>query len=155
MQLVREVQEFLSIVSKEPEDFTERIIFMSVFNDISWGSEDNEQGCNANADLVSVYARRFPPGRWSFFGLGSEKKWYSISEDRPQGEWDKVAELMMIKFAESGHPVFRATSPLSRGTLLSKGGGKLSIHFCADQGTIETLFRTIISVNQLSIYGAV
>ena len=52
--------------------------------------------------------------------------------------------------------VFRAaTSPLSRGTLKSKGGGKLSIHFCAVEGTIETVFRTIVSVNQLSIYGAV
>ena len=63
---------------------------------------------------------------------------------------------MMIKFGESGHPVFRSTSsPLSRGTLKSKGGGKLSIHFCADGDTIETVSRTIISVNQLSIYGAV
>ena len=62
---------------------------------------------------------------------------------------------MMIKFGESGHPVFRATSPLSRGTLKSKGGGKLSVHFCADGDTIETVFRTIISVSQLSIYGAV
>ena len=62
---------------------------------------------------------------------------------------------MMIKFGESGHPVFRATSPISRGTLKSKGGEKLSIHFCADGGTIETVVRTIISVNQLSIYGAV
>ena len=62
---------------------------------------------------------------------------------------------MMMEFSESGHPVFRATSPLSRGTLKSKGGGKLSIDFCADGGTIETFFRTIISVNQLSIYGAV
>ena len=62
---------------------------------------------------------------------------------------------MMIKFGESGHPVFRATSPLSRGTLKSRGGGQLSIHFCADGDTIETVFRTIISVNQLSIYGAV
>ena len=61
----------------------------------------------------------------------------------------------MINFAESGHPVFRSTSALSRGTLRSKGGGKLSIHFCADEGMIETFFRTIISVNQLSIYGAV
>ena len=60
----------------------------------------------------------------------------------------------MIKFAESGHPVFRATSPLSRGTLKSKGGGKLSIHFCADEATIDT-FRPIISVHQLSIYGGV
>ena len=51
---------------------------------------------------------------------------------------------MLIKFGESGHPVFRATSPLSRGTFKSKGGGKLSIHFCADEGTIETVFRTIL-----------
>ena len=82
------------------------------------------------------------------------KEVYSTHESNPQGEWDRVAELMMIKFGESGHPVFRATSPLSRGTLKSKGGGKLSIHFFADEGTIETVFRTIISVNQLSIYGA-
>ena len=61
----------------------------------------------------------------------------------------------MIKFGESGHPVFRATSPFSRGMLKSKGGGQFSIHFCADQDTITTVFRTIISVNQLSIYGAV
>ena len=62
---------------------------------------------------------------------------------------------MMIRFGESGHPVFRARSPLSRGQLKSKGGGKLSNHFCADGDTIETVFRTINSVNQLSIYGAV
>ena len=61
----------------------------------------------------------------------------------------------MLTSAESGHPVFRSTSPLSRGVLKSKGGGKLSIHYCADPGTIETVFRTIISVNLLSLYGAV
>ena len=55
----------------------------------------------------------------------TEKKWYSTYDSKPQGEWDRVAELMMIKFGESGHPVFRATSPLSRGTLKSKGGGKI------------------------------
>ena len=128
---------------------------MSMFNDISWGSQDNEQECELSATLVSICARRFSPGRWSFLGFGSEKKWYSTHDSKPQGEWDRVAELMMIKFSESGQPVFRATSPLSRGTLKSKGGGKLSIHFCADGDTVETVFRTIISVNQLSIYGAV
>ena len=39
--------------------------------------------------------------------------------------------------------------------LKSEGGGKLSFHFRADGDTIETVFRTIISVNQLSIYEAV
>ena len=80
---------------------------------------------------------------------------YSSYDSRPQGERDRVAESMMIRFGESEHTVFRATSPLSRGTLESKGGGKLSIHFCTDGETIETVFPTIFSVNQLSIYAAV
>ena len=154
LQLVDEVQKFMNKMS-DPAHFQGRIIFMSMFNDIIWGITDNDQECLANATLLSLFAQRFPAGRWSFLGLGSEKKWYSTYNERPRGEWDRVAELMMIKFAESGHPVFRATSPLSRGTLKSKGGGKLSIHFCADGDTTETVFRTIISVNQLSIYGAV
>ena len=119
------------------------------------GSKDNKVEYESNANLVSLYARRCGAGQWSFLGLGSEKKWYSISEDSPQGEWDKMAELMMLKYAESTHPVFRATSPSSRGVLKSKGGGKLSIHYCGDFETIETVFRTINSVHQLSLYGAV
>ena len=137
-QLCNKVQELLSKLSVTPENFRGRIIFMSMLNDISWWSEDNERECNANADLVSIFAKRFAPGRWSFLGPGPEKKWYSSNVDSPQEERDRVAELMMIKFGESGHPVFRATSPLSRETLKSKGGGKLSIHFFADGDTIET-----------------
>ena len=49
----------------------------------------------------------------------------------------------------------RATSPLSRGRLRSKGHGKLSIHYAADVETIETIFRIIVSANQLSLYGAI
>ena len=37
----------------------------------------------------------------------------------------------------------------------SKVKDKLSIHFCGDDKTVEVVLRTIISVNQLSIYGAV
>ena len=91
----------------------------------------------------------------SFLGPGSEKKWYSINEDSPQGERDRIAEQMMLTFAESKHPVFRSTSPLSRGVLKSKGGGKLSIHYCADPGTIKPVFRTVISVNQPNLHGTI
>ena len=62
---------------------------------------------------------------------------------------------MLLEFAESGHPTFRATTPLSGGQLKSKGHGKLSIHFAAEEFTIETIFRIIVSANQLSLYGAV
>ena len=67
----------------------------------------------------------------------------------------QLAEKMLLEFAESGCPIFRASSPLSRGELKSKGHGKLSIHFAAVQETIETIFRIMVSANQLSLCGAV
>ena len=80
----------------------------------------------------SKYLReKFGVGQWSCIGPGSEKKWYS-AENSPQGAWDHIADEMLLEFAESGHPTFRATTPLSRGLLESKGHGKLSIHFAAD-----------------------
>ena len=128
---------------------------MSMFNDISCEKKDNEEECLANAKVVSIYAKKFGIGQWSFIGPGSEKKWNSMKENSPEGIWDHIAEKMLVEFAESGCPIFRATTPLSRGKLKSKGHGKLSIHFAADQETIETIFRIIVFANQLSLYGAV
>ena len=155
LQLNEEVKSLLYRLGDTPENFTGRITFMSMFNDISCGTKDNEEECLANARLVSLYARRFGKGQWSFIGPGSEKKWCSIKEDSPEGIWDKLAEKMLLEFAESGCPIFRSTTPLSRGQLKSKGHGKLSIHFAAVKETIETIFRIIVSANQLSLYGAV
>ena len=155
LQLNEEVKSLLFRSVETPEIFTGRILCMSMFNDISCGTKDNETECLVNAKLVSLYARRFGKGQWSFIGPGSEKKWSSISEDSPQGIWDKIAERMFLEFAESGSSIFRATTPLSRGQLKSKGHGKLSIHHAADQETIETILRIIVSANQLSLYGAV
>ena len=130
---------------------------MSMFNDISWESEDNKKECESNAKLVSLYARRL--------GLEQDNGHFSVLVQRKSGallvrqshkeNGDRIAEQMMLTFAESKHPVFRSTSPLSRRVFKSKGGGKLSIHYCADYATIETVFRTIIYVNQLSLYGLV
>ena len=61
---------------------------------------------------------------------------------------------MLLNFSERGHPVFRGTSALERGALISKGGGQLSIHFCGDPQTVEVVFRTLVSVSQLSVYEA-
>ena len=108
-----------------------------------------------NARVVKVLAKKFGIGQWSFIGPGSEKKWYSLEENSPQGIWDHFADKMLLEFAESGCPIFRATTPLSKRKLKSKGHGKLSSHYAADQETIETIFRIIVSENQLSLYGAV
>ena len=92
---------------------------MSMFNDISCDRKGNKKECLANAGVVKVLAKKFGIGQWSFIGPGSEKKWYS-SENSPQGAWDNIAEHMLLEFAESGHPTFRTTTPLSRGQLYVK-----------------------------------
>ena len=155
LQLSEKDKSLLYRLGETPENFSGRILFMSMFNDISFGTRYNEQECLANARPVSLYARRLGKGQWSFIGSGSEKKWYSVKKDSPQGIWDNIAEKMLVEFAESACPIFRDTTQLSRGQLKSKGHGKLSIHFAADQETIETILRIIVSANHLSLYGAV
>ena len=50
---------------------------------------------------------------------------------------------------------FPCNNPIVQGKLKSKGHGKLSTHFAADQETIETIFRILVFANQLSLSGAV
>ena len=102
-----------------------------------------------------MFAKKFGIGQWSLIGPGSEKKFYSMEENSQQGIGDHIAEKMLVDFTESGCPIFRATTPLSMCKLKNKGHGKLSIHFAADQETIEIIFRIIVSAYQLSLYGAV
>ena len=154
LQLCDKISDLLSYLGQTPESFTGRVLFMSMFNDIFCDRYDNKDECLKNANIVKTFAKIFGIGQWSFIGPGSEKKWYP-SENSPQGAWDNIAEQMLLEFAESGHPIFRATTPLSRGQLKSKGRGKLSIHFTANQDTVDTIYRIILSVNQLSVYGAV
>ena len=112
LQLCGKINDLLSDLEQTPETITGRILFVSMFNDISCDRYDNKDECLRNAESVKVFARRFGIGQWSFIGPGSEKKWYS-SENSPQGAWDNIAEQMLLEFAASGHPIFRATTPLS------------------------------------------
>ena len=61
---------------------------------------------------------------------------------------------MERRFKETGHPLFKSISALSRG-ILKRKKGKETIHFNEDSSNTELLFRTIHSENQLSIDGAV
>ena len=66
-----------------------------------------------------------------------------------------MAEEMMTNFSRSGHPIFRDSSAFGRGELRSKGGGKKTIHFNGSDENIELLLLTVISANQLTVYGAI
>ena len=72
----------------------------------------------------------------------------------PEGKWDPTATQMVERLKDTSHPVFKSISPLSRG-ILKKRNNRDTIHFNADASNTELLFRSIHSVNQLSISGAV
>ena len=136
---------------------TPRVILTHPQNIVNWTTSTVSRSCSSGRfsqgtqQRVSEYARKFTLGSCTFFGVGDESKWYGILNHKPNGEWNCAAELMMLKFAEGGHSVFRGTSSLSRGTLKSKGGGKTSRHYNAEPHTAELLLRTIISVNKLCV----
>ena len=130
LQLCFKVKDLLSRLGETPENFTGRILCMSMFNDISCDSKGNEEECVANAKVVSILAKKFGIGQWSFICPGSERKWYSGEENSPQGAWDRIADEMLLEFAESGCPIFRATTPLSRGKLKQQRTRQTVYTFC-------------------------
>ena len=108
--LLEKIQDLVKDQHCEPEQFNDRIIFMSMYNDITWGEKRNTERCEYNSKTIADYARKFPRGRWSFLGPGSEKKWYGeLNSDKPDVSWDKIAEQVMLDFSESCHPIFRAS----------------------------------------------
>ena len=120
--LLEKIQCLMRDLQCEPENFKDRIIFMSMYNDTTWREKGNTERCEYNSQTVAEYARKFPRGHWSFLGLGSDKKWYGTCTDKSDGSWDRMAEEMMLNFSDSGHPIFRASSAFETGELQSKVG---------------------------------
>ena len=68
--------------------------------------------------------------------------------------WTNLLKECCSTPAESGHPTYFATNALESRNKKQKKGNNSS-HFNGGEETIESILRTIISVNQFSIYGAV
>ena len=73
---------------------------------------------NVQRREVVTYADRMRY-RWTLVTLGPENEatWHGSLIDKPWVKWNSTAVIMMQEFAKSGHPVFRCSSPLSRGVL--------------------------------------
>ena len=106
----------------QKKEFTDHIMFMSMFSDIDWTKRENGKICIPNAEKVKDYSVRFLPGHWTFLGPGSGKKWYGESSYSPNGEQNSTANKKVQRLKETGHLVFKSTSALSRGILRRKKG---------------------------------
>ena len=74
MSFLQEIQKDLERRNIQPEEFKDRIILMSMFNDFEW--KTNDENCTSNAEEVKNYAMKFLRGYWTFLGPGSEERWY-------------------------------------------------------------------------------
>ena len=137
-----EIQKMMTELKCEPEHFQGRIIFI-VNVQWHWSGKTRKQ-----RKLYCECSQSY----WICTKIHL-RKWYGTHVCNPDGQWDEVAENMMINFAESGNPIFRASSALERGELKSKEKGMITIHYNGTDETIELILRTVISVNQLSVYG--
>ena len=64
------------------------------------------------ADSIAVVAHS-----WD---LGQKRNGTEPTLTNQDGAWDKTAEQMMLNFAGTSHPIFRASSALERGEIRSK-----------------------------------
>ena len=127
LQMFAEIQNMMTEIKCEPEQLQGRTIFMSIYNDIVWGfpralgilaekmmAEFKCESEHFQRRIIfmsmSDYARKFAHGHWSFLRSGSEKKWHWTHVQKFDGELDKIAEIMMLNFGESGHHIFRGSS---------------------------------------------
>ena len=58
------------------ENFSDRIIFMTMFNDTVLEKKANEDFCAHTSRKIMEYASTFNNGLWAFLGPGEEIRWY-------------------------------------------------------------------------------
>ena len=92
-----------------------------MFNDIEWTKRGNSENAFQNPEKIKNYAKRFSRGHWSFRGPSDEENWYgNLNYYALEGKWDAIATKTVGHFKETGHPVFKGISALSRGILKRK-----------------------------------
>ena len=66
--MLRKVQDHLQNSNTKPENFGDRIILMSMFNDTDWNKKNNEGECISKSEEIRDYAERFSQGHWTVLG---------------------------------------------------------------------------------------
>ena len=99
LQILQEIQKDWARKNNiQPEEFKDRIIFMSMFNDIDWSRRKNDENWILNAKKVKNYAMKFSQEHWTFLSTRSEEKWYRSSSYAQKGEWDSLARRVEIPY---------------------------------------------------------
>ena len=144
LQILQRIQSDLQGRNIEPEKFEDRIIFMSMFNDIDWTAKGNEEKCISNQTKSRCTRRGFRKDIGRFLVLETKRCGMEIAIT-------SVASQVALRAKETRDPVFTGSSPSSCG-ILKRLKGEETTRFNADAWNTELLFQVIHQANQLSIY---
>ena len=65
LAMLRKVHDDIQNSNIKPKNCGDRLIFMSMFNDIEWNKKNNEGECISNSEEIRDYAKRFSQGDWT------------------------------------------------------------------------------------------
>ena len=155
LQLCGKVTDLLSRLGEAPETFTGRILFMSMFNDISCDGKGNEEECVANSKVVSILAKKFGIGQWSFIGPGSETEVVFYGRELPTRNVGSYRGQDAVGIRRKADVLF-SVQQLHCPGVISKAKDTENCRYILLLITQQLrLFRIFVSANQLSLYGAV
>ena len=146
LQILAEIQNIMTEIQCEPEQFPRRIIFMSMDTDMVLGEFQNR------SRLCKKIRVRTLVVSWAWI------REEMVRNTHIQTEW----RMRSSRWGHDAQFQWKRTSRIpwiqcfgTRRFWKAKKIWKLSIHFCGDDEAAKVVLRTIISVNQLSVCGAV
>ena len=156
LELCTKVQELLSKMSVTLVKFTGRSIFMSMFNDISWDLKTFKKNASQVLNSFISMRRELEQDNGHSSDLDQRKSGTllvkTVHKENGTELQSKWCWQLQKADTQSSDPRVHYPEECLRAKVV---GICQYTNYCADPGTIETVFRTLISVNQLSIYGTV
>ena len=154
LQILQEIQVRMAVRQTRPEEFEDRIILLSVFNDIDWTRKGSCNECFLNSEKVRYFEKDFS---WDFglFSVLVKKKvvWDAQPQTRRIVEFN--CRCHGCQFPRQWTPILQRSQCIGSRTLEKRKGGRCTIHFSAKPSNAVLLFGTVDSANQRSMYGEI
>ena len=96
LQLSEEVKRLLFRLEETPENFTGRILLCRCSTTSPVEQKTTKQNVWQTPNSYLCTREDLEKDNGHLLVLVLRKKWYSVSEDSPQGIWDKIAERMLL-----------------------------------------------------------
>ena len=154
LQIPKRSKTKMAACQASPEETKDRIVFISMFNDIDLTKKGQSNECCSKSERDYAKKKRLQLGHWSCLGPGEEEKWCGTHNHKPEGKWNITADGHGRQFQRQTSSI---ASFLCVGSENSWKGKVEDVRFTSARilRMQSSYFAQLHSANQPSIYGAV